>query len=155
MFWCLSHVSVSSLVAQAVKRLPAMQETWDSIPGSGWYPGEGNGNLLQYSCLKNSTDRGVWSLQSMASQRVRHNWAHACMHTHTRARTLLALRATSCFIQSQQCNGTVRSRSVISLYYVFLLEGIVDRINFPKSEGSPAIHPLSCFVEQYYNTLAF
>ena len=23
-------------------------------------PGEGNGNLLQYSCLKNSIDRGAW-----------------------------------------------------------------------------------------------
>ena len=32
----------------------------DSIPGSGKSPGEGNGNLLQYSCLKNSTDRGAW-----------------------------------------------------------------------------------------------
>ena len=30
------------------------------IPGSGRSPGEGNGNPLQYSCLKNSTDRGVW-----------------------------------------------------------------------------------------------
>ena len=24
-----------------------------SIPGSGRFPGEGNGNLLQYSCLEN------------------------------------------------------------------------------------------------------
>ena len=31
-----------------------------SIPGSGRSPGEGNGNLLQYSCLKNSMDRGAW-----------------------------------------------------------------------------------------------
>ena len=30
------------------------------IPGSGIFPGEGNGNLLQYSCLKNSMDRGAW-----------------------------------------------------------------------------------------------
>ena len=30
------------------------------ILGSGRYPGEGNGNLLQYSCLENSTDRGAW-----------------------------------------------------------------------------------------------
>ena len=27
------------------------------IPGSGRSPGEGNGNLLQYSCLENSMDR--------------------------------------------------------------------------------------------------
>ena len=29
------------------------------IPGSGRYPGEGNGNPLQYSCLQNSMDRGI------------------------------------------------------------------------------------------------
>ena len=29
------------------------------IPGSGRFPGEGNGNLLQYSCLENLMDRGA------------------------------------------------------------------------------------------------
>ena len=32
----------------------------DSIPGLGRSPGEGNGNLLQYSCLENPMDRGAW-----------------------------------------------------------------------------------------------
>ena len=32
----------------------------DSIPRSGRSPGEGNGNALQYSCLKNPMDRGAW-----------------------------------------------------------------------------------------------
>ena len=31
-----------------------------SIPGSGRYPGEGNGNPLQYSCLGNPMDAGAW-----------------------------------------------------------------------------------------------
>ena len=31
-----------------------------SIPGLGRSPGEGNGNLLQYSRLDNPKDRGVW-----------------------------------------------------------------------------------------------
>ena len=30
------------------------------IPGSGRYPGEGNNNPLQYSCLENPMDRGAW-----------------------------------------------------------------------------------------------
>ena len=30
------------------------------IPGSGRSPGGGNGNSLQYSCLKNPVDRGAW-----------------------------------------------------------------------------------------------
>ena len=31
-------------------------------PGSGRSPGVGNGNPLQYSCLENSMDRGVWQV---------------------------------------------------------------------------------------------
>ena len=30
------------------------------IPGLGRFLGEGNGNPLQYYCLENSLDRGVW-----------------------------------------------------------------------------------------------
>jgi len=32
----------------------------DSIPGLKRSPGEGNGYPVQYSCLKNSMDRGAW-----------------------------------------------------------------------------------------------
>ena len=31
-----------------------------SISGSGKFPGEGNGNSLQYSCQKNPLDTGAW-----------------------------------------------------------------------------------------------
>ena len=31
-----------------------------SIPGLGRAPGEGNGNLLQYSCLENPMEGGAW-----------------------------------------------------------------------------------------------
>ena len=31
-----------------------------SIPEWGRSPGGGHGNLLQYSCLENPKDRGVW-----------------------------------------------------------------------------------------------
>ena len=31
-----------------------------SIPGSGRFSGEGNGNSLQYSCLENPMDGGAW-----------------------------------------------------------------------------------------------
>ena len=44
----------------------------DSIPASGRSPGDGNGNPLQYSCLKNSMDRGAWWARVHGSQRVRH-----------------------------------------------------------------------------------
>ena len=44
------------------------------IPGWGRSPGEGHGNLLQYSCLKNPMDRGA-------------GWA--IVHGVTKSRTLL------------------------------------------------------------------
>ena len=48
------------LVAQVVKNLPAMQETQVRSRGSGSSPEEGNSNPLQYFCLENSMDKGVW-----------------------------------------------------------------------------------------------
>ena len=33
-----------------------------SIPGSGRFPGTGHGDPLQYSCLENPVDRGVWQV---------------------------------------------------------------------------------------------
>ena len=41
-----------------------------SIPGLGRFPGEGNGNPLQYSCLENPMDKEEpGGLQSTGSQR--------------------------------------------------------------------------------------
>ena len=42
-----------------VKNPPANAGDAGSIPGLGRSPGEGNGNLLQYSCLGNRMDRGA------------------------------------------------------------------------------------------------
>ena len=44
-----------------------------SIPGSERSPGEGNGNPLQYSCLANSMDRGIWqaTVHGVAKSRTR------------------------------------------------------------------------------------
>ena len=44
----------------AVKNSTAMQEPMGLTPELGRYPGEGNGSPLQYSCLGNPRDRGVW-----------------------------------------------------------------------------------------------
>ena len=50
----------ASLVAQTVKRLSTMRETWVQSLGREDSPGEGNGNPLQYYCLENPMDRGAW-----------------------------------------------------------------------------------------------
>ena len=43
-----------------IKNPPANAGDMGSISGSARFPGEGNGNLLQYSCLGNPMDRGAW-----------------------------------------------------------------------------------------------
>ena len=58
-----------------------------SIPGSGRSLEEGNGNLLQYSCLENSMDRGDW-------------WA--MVHKVTKSWTQLKRRNTQ---RDQECIG--------------------------------------------------
>ena len=48
------------LCGSGVKNLPANAGDVGLIPEEGRSPGEGNGNLLQYSCLGNPIDRGAW-----------------------------------------------------------------------------------------------
>ena len=43
-----------------VKNPSASAGDMGPIPGSGRPPGEGSGNLIQYSYLGNSADRGAW-----------------------------------------------------------------------------------------------
>ena len=60
-----------------VKNLPADEgdaRNVGLIPGSGRFPGGGNGNPLQYSCLENPQwTEEPGGLQSMGSQRVGHD----------------------------------------------------------------------------------
>ena len=55
-----------------------------SISGLGKSPGEGNGNLLQYSCLENPMERGAWQATVQGSQKIDHNYI-----TTTTSTTLL------------------------------------------------------------------
>ena len=48
------------MVTPVVRNLPANAGNTGSIPESKRSPGEGNGNPLQYSCLKNPMGRGAW-----------------------------------------------------------------------------------------------
>ena len=63
-------------VVLVVKNLPAnARDVTDtgSIPESGRSPGEGNGNPLQYSCLRNPMERGAWrdSVHTVAKSKSR------------------------------------------------------------------------------------
>ena len=63
----------ASLVAQTVKCLPAVLETWVRSLGREDLPGEEDGNPFQYFCLENSMDGEAW-------------WAtvHGVAKSHTR-----------------------------------------------------------------------
>ena len=60
----LSHYTVPpiplGLGGAELKNLPDHARDMGVIPGSGNSPGEGNGNPLQHSCLKNPMHRGAW-----------------------------------------------------------------------------------------------
>ena len=76
----LSKIFEISLHGQLVRKLPANSgDTRDthSIPRMvERSPEVENGNLLQYSCLENSTNRGAWQAK-----------IHRVTHTHTQARS--------------------------------------------------------------------
>ena len=66
----------ASQVAPVKKNLPANAgdvRDVGLIPGLGRSPGEVNGNLLQYSCLKNPVDRGAWLATVQGVTRVGHD----------------------------------------------------------------------------------
>ena len=60
---------------QSVKNLPAKAGDRGSVSKSGRSPGEGNGNLLQYSSLVHPKDRGAWWATVHGVARLRHDLA--------------------------------------------------------------------------------
>ena len=94
-----------------VKNLPANAGELGSIPGSGRYPKKGNGNSLQYSCLRNPMDRGAWwatihqfsSVQSLSQVRFFVTpWtaAHQATLSITNSQSLLKLMSVESVMPS-------------------------------------------------------
>ena len=63
-----------------VKNLPANTGPAGNVglvSGLGRSPGGGNGNSIQYSCLKkNPRDRGAWQVTAHGVEKIGHNQAH-------------------------------------------------------------------------------
>ena len=76
----------ASKLALVVKKLPANAgdaRDADLIPGSGRSPGGGHGNPLQYSCLENPMDRGVWWATVHGVSKSWTGQKQMSMHAHT------------------------------------------------------------------------
>ena len=75
--WCFPDGTV-------VKNPPANVGDMVSSLGSGRSPSAGNGNLLQYSCLENSMNRGAWQATVHG---ITKNQTHLSTRTHTHTYT--------------------------------------------------------------------
>jgi len=67
-----------------------------SVPGLGRSLREGNGYLLQYSCLENPRDRGAWqaTVHGIAKSQMSMHALHTHAHTHTHTVAFRSLRAS-------------------------------------------------------------
>ena len=76
----------ASQLVLVVKNLPASAGDIRDIgsnPGSGRYAGGGCGNPLQYSCLENPMDRGVWQATVHRAAKSQTLLKQFNMHAHS------------------------------------------------------------------------
>ena len=75
------------------------------IPGLGRFPGEGNGNPLQYSCLENPMDGGAWCrLLSMESQRVGDDFTFTFIYIYIYTFECLVTQSCPTFYDPLDCS---------------------------------------------------
>ena len=68
------------------------------------FPGEGNGNQLQYSCLENSMDRGAWWA---TVHKVTKSWTQLSTHTHAIGHKSTELSVGGMRITQQQSASSI------------------------------------------------
>ena len=85
------------------------------IPGLGRSPGGGNGNQLQYSCLKNSMERGAWWAIVCW-----HDWATECRHTQIIWIFLISVTFQSVLVLWELLTFFVKIWDRIKFYWIYL-----------------------------------
>ena len=90
------------------------------IPGWGTSPGGGNGNPLQYSCLKSSMDRGAWRARVHGAKK---SWTR--QHTH-----YLPLLITVC--SQHLADGLPGSRHTTNVCSIEYLNRVINSPTYCK-----------------------
>ena len=109
------------------------------IPGLGKSPGVENGNLLWYSYLENSNDRGAWQaiVHRAAKRRM---WLSTHTHTHTHTHTQLYLYLCVCVSHSVMSICDLMDCSLPgSSVHGFSMQEYQSGSPFPSPEALP--HP--------------
>ena len=127
-----------------VKNPPANAGDVDLIPGLGRCPRVGNGNSLQYSCLKNPMDRGAW-------QTTVHGVAKSQTWLSTHA-PYIPFKVATFWLDSLCCTMC----SACLLWTVDCMSRVVLCCGgHPERWGTfnsiPALHPLEALVETTTN----
>ena len=95
-----------------------------SISGSERFPGEGNGNQPQYSCLKNSMNRGAW--QAIVHGVAESDMTEAPWDAHTRVCSHSGSKfISSCTLEELLRSEVASSQRVcvcvcVCIYYIFI-----------------------------------
>ena len=95
----------------ALKDLPSNEGDAGLIPGSGKFPGEGNGNPLQCSCLGNPMDRRAWQ---------------ATVHGVAKSRTWLTTNTNNFYITGKERDPRLKDKQAMpshipcKIYLVYL-----------------------------------
>ena len=95
--------------------------------------GEGNGNPLQYSCLENPIDRGIWRATVHGVIRIRHDWV-------TKPPPPL-IQTTSIILLSIDCN--FKAENDINLHRINIINWIIctSSIQLSHSVESNSLWP--------------
>ena len=106
--------------------LPANSGDMSLIPGSGTSPGEGNGNLLQYSCLENLLDGGAW-------------WS-----------TVHGVPKSQRQLSTHRAAAATRTKSLYSSLYSFMFEIVHNIKPFQKlNEAQSIVYEYMTFIEHW------
>ena len=100
-----------------------------SISGSGRSPGDRNGNLLQYSCLENSVDRGAWratvpGVVELDMTELVSAFTHPHPHTHTPTPTHTHTHTVVVFLFSLFVDTFVKVKTFHFNFSVFVRMGV-------------------------------